>query len=309
LLTGLVSSPCFTIALNGSLVGYFPGKKSHRQGDPISPYLLVIAMEVLSLLLTEDAVKDPRFGFHPKCQSLDLTHLCFADDPLTVSAATSNSIQVIQGVLNEFEELSGLKANPAKSSFFSSGVSDEDKMCLLDILKMIGGYLPVRYLGVPLITKRLTAADCEGLVAKFTSRIDSWCSKHLSFASRLQFISSVLFSLQVFWSNIFILPKAVIRLLEQKLNRFLWCGKDEQAKAKVSWEKVCFPKEGGLGLKRLEVWNQSAMLRHVWNVFAQSGSIWVAWVNENWLRGKSFWQIPIPQACSWSWKQILKLER
>jgi len=49
------------------------------------------------------------------------------------------------------------------------------------------------------------------------------------------------------------------------------------------------------------------MLKHVWNLFAQAGSIWVAWVNENWLRGRSFWQILIPQSCSWSWKQILKL--
>jgi hypothetical protein len=51
-------------------------------------------------------------------------------------------------------------------------------------------------------------------------------SKHLSFAGRLQLIPSVLFSLQVFWSNIFILPKAMIQLLEQKLNQYLWCGKD-----------------------------------------------------------------------------------
>jgi hypothetical protein len=52
----------------------------------------------------------------------------------------------------------------------------------------------------------------------------------------------VLFSLQVFWSSIFILPKAILRLLEEKLNRFLWGEKDEKAKAKVSWEK-------GWGLK------------------------------------------------------------
>jgi hypothetical protein len=41
--------------------------------------------------------------------------------------------------------------------------------------------------------------------------------------------------------------------------------------------------------------------------FAQAGSIWVAWINDNWLRGRSFWQIPIPQSCSRSWNQILKL--
>ncbi|XP_062162012.1 uncharacterized mitochondrial protein AtMg00310-like [Alnus glutinosa] len=173
---------------------------------------------------------------------------------------------------------------------------------------MIKGGFPVRYLGVLLINKRLIVVDCEGLVAKFTSRIDSWCAKHLSFAGRLQLISLVLFSHQVFWSSIFILPKAVIRLLEQKLNRFLWGGSNENAKAKVAWEKVCVPKkEGGLRFKRLNVWNQAAMLRHIWNLFAQAGSLWVAWVDQNWLKGRSFWQIPVPQSCSWSWKQILKL--
>jgi hypothetical protein len=81
-------------------------------------YLFVIAMEMFSLLLTETATTDPRFGFHPKCHSLGLTHLCFANDLLIVSAAAIYSIRVIQGVLVEFEDLSGLKANPTKSSFF-----------------------------------------------------------------------------------------------------------------------------------------------------------------------------------------------
>jgi hypothetical protein len=82
------------------------------------------------------------------------------------------------------------------------------------------------------------------------------------------------------------------------------------AKAKVAWEKVCVPKkEGGLGLKRLNVWNQAAMLRHIWNLFAQGRFALggMAWVDKNWLKGRSFWQISIPQSCSWSWKQILKL--
>jgi hypothetical protein len=45
----------------------------------------------------------------------------------------------------------------------------------------------------------------------------------------------------------------------------------------------------------------------IWNLFAQAGSLWVAWVEVNWLRGKSFWQISNPKVCSWSWKKLLKL--
>jgi hypothetical protein len=208
-----ITSPRFSISLNSSLVGYFQGRKSLRQEDPISPYLFVVAMEILSLLLAEAATSNPRFGFHLKCHSLKLTHLCFANDLLIFSTANLHSITSIKDTLVEFEGLSGLKSNPTKSSFFCSGVRSVDKEGRLSVLQMKEGLFPVRYLGVPLITKRLSAADCEGLLAKFTARIDSWCVKHLSFAGRLQLISSVLFSLQVFWSRGFILPMKVIRML------------------------------------------------------------------------------------------------
>jgi hypothetical protein len=76
----------------------------------------------------------------------------------------------------------------------------------------------------------------------------------------------------------------------------------------VAWDKVCFPKKkGGLGIKNMAIWNQAAMLKHIWSLFAQAGSLWVAWVDKNWLKGRSFWEISIPKSCSWSWKQLLKL--
>jgi hypothetical protein len=187
-------------------------------------------------------------------------------------------------------------------------VSLEDKQDILDFLQMPTGSLPVRYLGVPLITKRLSSSDCETLVSRITDRIDSWTVRSLSFAGRLQLLSSVLISLQVFWAKVFILPKKIIRLIEQKLNRFLWSGKDSKANAKVSWERICAPKkEGGLCIKRIEVWNKASMINHIWNLFTKAGSLWVAWTEANWLKGRSFWQVPIPTSRSWNWKKILKL--
>jgi hypothetical protein len=166
------------------------------------------------------------------------------------------------------------------------------------------GVLPVRYLGVPLISSRLTVADCQALIMKITSCIDSWISKMLTFVGRLQLISSILHSIQVYWSCIFILLKKIIKVIEQKFNRFLWNGHSSSyAKAKVAWTNLCYPKkEGSLELKDLEVWNRASMLRHVWNLFARSGSIWVAWIKENILKNKIFWNIGIPK------EQLLVLE-
>ena len=45
----------------------------------------------------------------------------------------------------------------------------------------------------------------------------------------------MLYSMQVYCSSFFILPKPIIRAIEQKFNRFLWNGNDEgNAIAKVS---------------------------------------------------------------------------
>ena len=152
------------------------------------------------------------------------------------------------------------------------------------------GHLLVRYLGVPFISCRLSSADCGTLLDRIIGRIDSWLSKNLSYVGRLQLLSSILYSLQVYWTGIFILPKKIFKATEQKFNHFLWNGKSEgAAMAKVSWSNICFPKkEGNLGLKNLEVWNQSSMLRHIWSLFAKFGSIWVAWVKINLLKKRVF---------------------
>jgi hypothetical protein len=92
---------------------------------------------------------------------------------------------------------------------------------LLDCLGMKEGKLPVRYLGVPLISNKLSSLDCEALLEKISSQINSWMAKHLSFAGRLQLLSSVLYIIQIYWLNIFILPKKVIKAIDKKFNRFL----------------------------------------------------------------------------------------
>ena len=298
----------FSIALNGSLVGNFKGGKGLRQGDLLSPYLFVLAMEVFSKLLSAKVRESQQFKFHPKCEGQQITHLSFADDLLILVAADIQSITLIRDALDEFKELSGLFINQSKSEVFCAVVSSSLKSQILSILNFKARSLPVRYIAMPLIIGKLFYQDCDPLIDKITTRIRSWTAKHLTFSGRLQLIESVLNSIQMYLSSIFILPKKVVKAIKQKFSRFLWKGQDEgRGGIKVSWEQVCLPKkEGGLGLKRVEDWNKAAMMKHIWNLFTQAGSLWVAWVYGELLKGKSLWTVKIPQECSWGWRKLLK---
>jgi len=68
---------------------------------------------------------------------------------------------------------------------------------------------------------------------------------------------------------------------------------------------VSLNKKGVLGLKRIEDGYKPAILKHIWNIFAQAGSLWVSWV-ENILKGRPFWAIKVASNISWGWKKILK---
>ena len=102
-----VTTSKFSINLNGELVGFFSGTRGLRQGDPISPYLFVLVMEVFSCIMRETGRKDG-FAYHWRCRKEKLSHLCFADDVLIFSKGDRQSIALIKEALDEFYELLGL---------------------------------------------------------------------------------------------------------------------------------------------------------------------------------------------------------
>ncbi|GKF45373.1 hypothetical protein Tco_0131925, partial [Tanacetum coccineum] len=108
------------------------------------------------------------------------------------------------------------------------------------ILLFKEGWLPVKYLGVPLISSRLVYRDCKELIERIQKRIQDWKNKSLSAARRLQLVQSVLGSIHVCWASVFILPSRILLDIEQLMRGFLWCqGKMMKGKGKVAWDIPC----------------------------------------------------------------------
>ena len=117
--------------------------------------------------------------------------------------------------LEEFKGVSGLVPTIPKSTIFLCNVSDRVRASILHIMPSEEGSLPMKYLGVPLISSRLLYKDCKILVERVRKKIGDWKNKWLSFAGRRQLVISVLSSMHIYWVSVFILPVGTMNDIEQ----------------------------------------------------------------------------------------------
>ena len=92
-----------------------------RQGDPLSPYLFIVAVETLAIAIRQNlAIKGVIIGKE------ETKLLQYADDTTAVLADT-NSATVLFQLLDLFKNISGLKINSTKTEGMWIGSSKKVK--------------------------------------------------------------------------------------------------------------------------------------------------------------------------------------
>ena len=110
-----------------------------------------------------------------------------------------------------------------KSQLFHAGLTQTETTEILAYGFPIGS-LPIRYLGLPLMSRKLRISEYDSLLAAITARFKAWSVKNLSFSGRVQLIVSVIAGTVNFWISTFLLPKSCIRKIKSLCARFLWTG-------------------------------------------------------------------------------------
>ena len=243
-----LSSAMFSIKVNGSLEGYFQGLTGLRQGDPISPYLFIIAMKVLNSCLKKYTANE-KFKYHWRTKDISLNHIVFADDIFLFCKGDLDSVDLLTSGFNLFSSISGLQPNPSKSCCFFANVHADVQSQILSRTGFQLGSFPIKYLGLPLVSSRLRAVDCQPLIDRFCARIITWTAKFLNFSGRLTLIKAILSGIFGYWSMHLFLPKSILKKLNSLMFKFLWGGfykANGKCHYKVAWHDCCLPKIEGV---------------------------------------------------------------
>ncbi|KAJ0469870.1 putative RNA-directed DNA polymerase [Helianthus annuus] len=307
---GCLNSGFGSVLVNGSPTSEFKFKRGLRQGDPISPFLFIIAMEVINLFLNRASTDGSYQGFQLPNGGPILSNLCYADDVLFIGTWSDQNVVTINRLLRWIGLVTGLKINNRKCKLFGVGVRSEEVNRLALTLNCEAGALPFMYLGVPIGANMKRAKLWKPVVDKVSARLSNWKARHLSFAGRLTLAKSVLGSIPSYYLSLFLAPNCVINNIDKIRRNFVWGISDAKKKFRwVRWESMMRSKKsGGLGIGRLKDFNLAMLTKWWWRFKAYPCQLWCKVIASTHNFSAVNQIIPVSKSMPGVWKDIGRME-
>lgn len=144
-----------SILINGSPCAPIRLQKGVKQGDPLSPFIFVLAVEGLKQIIDTSIRNGLLTGFQLENSLQIISLLEFADDTMCFLLANASVIPTFVRILRFFKLISGLQINYHGSYILGINIADSLlHSCATTLGYKIEKFL-INYLGAPRYTKQL----------------------------------------------------------------------------------------------------------------------------------------------------------
>lgn len=308
LIMKMVSSVTYRYKVNGFTSRKLVPHRGLRQGDPLSPYLFILAADALSLMLNKALDEGKIQGIQLGSGAPVLTHSFFADDALLYVKASPDNLYQVVNILNVYTAASGQKINLTKSGVVCGKFMNADlKHRLADILHMQIWEDPGKYLGLPADWGISKCSALAWIKERILAKIAGWKENLLNQAGKEVLIKAVLQAIPNYTMSIVRFPKNFCQNICSSIARFWWSsyGKARGIHWK-SWAALTAGKwEGGLGFKDFSDLNSSLLAKQAWRIFDNPEALWVKVLKGCYFPNSGFAQARRKRGDSWAWTSIL----
>ena len=249
-----VCTVSYKVVFGGELLGPIYPMRGLRQGDPLSPYLFILAAEGLSALLKQGERCGVLHGCSVARGAPTVSYLFFADNSYLFFKATESESRSLKQILLRYQNLSGQEINLNKSALtFSRNTDDVVKRGICSILQVEEQADPGIYLGMLAVVGKNKRQLFEFVRRKVWNRIQNWNGRRLSRAGKEICLKTVAQSIPTYVMQLLLLPKDLCRDIESMMNGFFWDSNPQCRSIRwMSWGKMCKQKkDGGLGFRKL----------------------------------------------------------
>ena len=254
---------------NGWYSCFFNLSRGMRQGCPLSPYLFIICVEILSIYInSHEGIKGITCGEteHKLSQ--------YADDTALFLQYSEANLRNMIKTFDHFQQISGLKINKCKTNVMPFGALDSEQIVSTSDLTLQWSTDPIHYLGVRITPHKNILIDInyEPILNKMLQLSNIWSQRELTLFGKSVIIKSLLLSQLTFLMSVLPTPN------EDYFNRankiifgFLWKNKPDKIKRNVLYNKK---ENGGLSLTHVKAQNTSLKIAWIKRLLSDAQANW-----------------------------------
>jgi hypothetical protein len=213
IISDLLCSSTTQVFLNGILGTMIFHKRGLGQGDPLSPMLFILVMDMLGHMVSK-AAEDGML--HPLARrALQHRISLYAQVAVLFLCLEMTDIAITMDILRLFGVASGLKTNLQKSSLLPIRCEDHNMEVIQQQLPCAVANFPCKYLGLPLALKKLKNTHIQPMIDRMVDELSGWKADLLKRTERKVYVQFMLTSMLIYLVMTLDLPRWAYKVFDK----------------------------------------------------------------------------------------------